>query len=111
MADQHRYIFWIDRVQSLVRRIEFPPVVAPLTSGAPVQTMPLMLELKNAAFSSGVAPQPSPLPQTPRYVARFVPLPPPRPASILGNKLSPFSLSVGDRTLEFGKRPPGETVT
>ena len=82
---QEEYRFWIDRHDSLIRRVEFPEVLLPgETPGSPTRTE-MTIELRGAAFASSSHPPRLPsLPRQPKYVSRFVPLPTARPASVIG---------------------------
>lgn len=93
------YVFWIDSQNSTIRRMEFPPIQAPAVPGGPIQSMTLSVELVGATFRADPAAlKLSPLPPNPKYVRRFVPLPPPAPPEVLGTRAPAFRLPTRART-------------
>jgi hypothetical protein len=96
-ADGDVYQFWIDQRSGVIRRVDLPPVAAPPSPGEAVQMMSLSLELKAAAFNaSQFEPDLRTLPQSPKFVRQFVPLPAIEPPAILGSR--PRSFQVTDTT-------------
>ncbi len=125
-TEGERYVFWIDAVRGLFRRIELPELVVPAAmrdsmenhlgeqmgqaeeagqadkTGRDVRAMQLRVDLREATFGPPDGDPPTiALPPDPKYVRQFVPLPPPEPPESLGKKLPPFSLQdqTGELTL------------
>ena len=107
-AQGDRYRLWIDVREGIIRRVELPVSSLPGSSlpvtSLPVSSLPgpitpfpsmkLTLELTGATFRSPQQPlDPLPLPTRPRYVRRFVPLPPPEPSRVLGSEPSSYRLT------------------
>jgi len=87
------YVFWIDQTNSTIRRVELPQLNAPVTPGAPRQSMSLTIELVGATFRADRETlKISPLPPQPKYVGNFVPRPPPKPSETLGARAPAFQL-------------------
>ena len=85
---EESYRFWIDAERGLIRRVELPDVVLP---GSP--RVRLTIELEGATFAPPAGPAPKvPMPARPRLVNHFVPLPPPQPPRLLGQRLPRFSI-------------------
>ncbi len=92
-ADSKRYVFWIDRDETIIREVELPTVIAAPAPNLPPQEMTLTVQLSAATFQpSSQPPTIDALPSSPHYVESFVPLPPIEPVSALGNKLSQHML-------------------
>lgn len=90
-----QYRFWIDQRNSTIRRVDLPPVHAPANPGEPPQQMSLSVELVGASFRADRATLKTSLaPDQPKFVSRFVPLPPPPPPAVLGQTVSPFRVIV-----------------
>ncbi len=99
-AQAKRYQFWIDDQAGLVRRIDLPPIVAPLEPGATAQPIRLSIDFVDATFNPpDQAPSIDRLPESPKMVSRFVTLPPPRPARILGTRVEAFRKSGDDTSV------------
>ncbi|WP_145173135.1 hypothetical protein [Rubripirellula lacrimiformis] len=104
-ADAQRFEFWIDPPTSTIRRVQLPSIVAPLIPGAQPQPIALTIDLVGATFNApDRAPQIERLPQAPKLVSRFVPLPPPRPARILGTQVRPIRAHSVGRQLTLSSR-------
>ncbi|WP_146394423.1 hypothetical protein [Planctomycetes bacterium CA13] len=83
-----KYTFWIDTQFGLVRQVDLPPVVIPNEPNQRPKTMQLSLELSGATFDPPtMSPRAESLPPKPKFVTRFVPLPPAPPISTLGSKV------------------------
>jgi hypothetical protein len=96
-AGSDLYQFWIDEGSGVIRRVDLPPVAAPPGPGEAVQMMSLSLELKDATFDTPqFGPDVQTLPERPKLVRQFVPLPPMEPPAILGSR--PPSFQVTDTT-------------
>lgn len=92
-AGPELYQFWVDETKGVIRLVELPKIMAPPAPGKAFQPMSLSLELIDPVFGQpGPGPDLAPLPQQPKYVRRFVPLPPPEPAALLGTRSPPFRL-------------------
>ncbi|WP_146454886.1 hypothetical protein [Rubripirellula tenax] len=101
-AGDQTFQFWIDERASLVRRVDLPDVVAPLRPGAAPQPIRLSIDLVGATVNPpDRAPTIEPLPESPKWVRRFVPLPPSRPARILGTKPSSFRVTDSENRITF----------
>lgn len=74
-----RFTFWIDLPSSLIRRIDLPSVVLPMSSPSGVlanREIALTVRLVNASFESPDVDDDSPgLPRSPQWVRRLVPPP------------------------------------
>ncbi|MGB7325681.1 MAG: hypothetical protein WBD31_12475 [Rubripirellula sp.] len=111
-AGEQRYQFWIDDRARIVRRIELPPIVAPLVPGAVPQPIQLSIDLVGATFAApNKPPRIEPLPKSPKTVSRLIPLPPPRPARILGTRVPGFRIENGNQKLTFLVRVSVDTNT
>ncbi len=102
-----RYRFWIDRQQGLIRRVDLPPAQDPATG----QTITLSLDLAAASFTAPDDPQLDPLPESPRYVRKFVPLPPEKPPQVLGTRSGRFRLTATDSSFTLTQRGSDRNVT
>ena len=92
-AQGDRFQLWIDERLGVIRRVDLPlsslPISIPSSS-----SMKLTLELSGATFRSRQQQiEPIPLPARPRYVRRFVPLPPIEPSRILGARPNRYRLA------------------
>ncbi len=84
-ADAKRYTFWIDMDAGIVREVELPSVFASPGPGSPPVEMTLTVQLSEATFQPSTQPPTvDPLPNEPKFVDRFVPLPPDEPDRSLG---------------------------
>ena len=111
-VDGDRYVFWIDRSQGTIRRVELPPIHSPASPDIPAQQMQLTLELSGASFAAPDGdPAVAPLPARPQYVRRFVPLPPPEPSRMLGRRCEPFQLVSVDGAVELSDSGSDREVT
>lgn len=117
-VDQERYRFWIDDARGMVRRIELPDVPLPAAAMGPVSddepiVLRVRVDLRDATFSPPTGPPPQfSLPERPKFVRRFVPLPPPEPPAELGRQLPPFAIEdvSGRHTLTAGRGQGDVTV-
>lgn len=117
-VDQERYRFWIDDARGLVRRIELPDVTVPAAAlksvgGHESIVLRVRVDLRDATFSPPTGPPPQfSLPERPKFVRRFVPLPPPEPAAELGRELPRFAIDdvSGRHTLTAGRGDGDVTV-
>jgi len=106
------YRFWIDRASGIVRRIEFPSMVAPPVPGQPPLRMTLTMDLVGASFGPSIhAPEVKPLPTDPRYVSRFIPLPPPEPPASLGQMPDRFQVESTDNRIQVSDRGSNRDAT
>lgn len=111
-AGQDLYQFWIDETAGMIRRVELPTVTAPTAPGQPLQSMKLSIELAAPELGSvSTAPDISPLPAQPKYVRRFVALPPASPDPILGSRSPSFRLTDKKRNQVIGNRNAGRDAT
>ena len=103
--DGERYVFWIDPTRGLIRRIELPDLVLSVGGDQTPPQISLRLDLRDATFAPpGSDPPPLSLPPDPKYVRRFVPLPPPQPPALLGQTPQPFSIRDRAETLTLTER-------
>jgi len=90
-ANTDRYTFWIDTKYGVIRQIDLPPIQVPSEPNQPAEKMALSLELIDATFDAPTTtPATNSLPQKPKLVTRFIPLPPPSPPGILGKPFAGF---------------------
>ncbi len=107
-AEGQRFQFWIDDRASIIRRVDLPPIFAPLSPGMSPQPISLSIDLVGASFDApDRAPKIEHLPQSPKLLTRFVPLPPPRPSRTLGTRVPGFSKSSNDDKLTMLLRVSG----
>lgn len=112
LAGDDRYEFWIDPQAGVIRRVDLPAVEASPEPGAPLQKMSLTLELTDASFDQPRSrPDAHPLPNHPRFVRRFVPLPPQEPPRILGKRPPSFRLSDSRRQFALSDRGTDREAT
>ncbi len=89
-AGEQQYAFWVDIHSGLIRQVDLPSIPTSPSSeptsadsanavpGAP--SIRLTLELRGATFDvPTTTPKADSLPETPKFVGHFVPLPPPPP--------------------------------
>ena len=101
-ANDEEYRFWIDQDERVIRRVNLPPVLAPpeylaFDHESGVESMRLTLELDGATFAPPKdPPKIDAMPRTPRFVGRFIALPPIEPPSELGSK--PPAFRIRDQT-------------
>lgn len=87
-ADSQAYTFWVDSREGIIRQVQLPGL-ATMSSNGSQSTISLTIDFREATFSSNVPPPPSPrLPENPKFVRAFVPLPPLEPAKVLGMALA-----------------------
>lgn len=111
-VDDERYVFWIDRSQGTIRRVQLPSIHSAAFRDVPAQEMRLTLELAEASFEAPASDPPvAPLPVRPQYVRRFVPLPPPEPSPLLGRRPEPFALESTDGEIQLSERGGDREVT
>ena len=103
--------FWVDRALGLIRRVDLPPV-APGTSDESPGEIKLSLDLVGASFDTPQSgPSFAPLPARPKYVRRFVPLPPIEPAGVLGTRAARFRLKSFDGSFTLTETGTDRPVT
>ena len=96
-ADSEDYQFWIDEDSGIIRRIDFPEVVATAVSGQASLRMQLTMDLLAATFDAPTqALNANPLPPEPRYVTQLVPLPPLEPTENIGKQPEKFTAKTRD---------------
>ncbi|WP_146528232.1 hypothetical protein [Novipirellula artificiosorum] len=106
-ADSSSFVFWIDIRQGLVRQVDLPPLIVPAQADQPAQTMELALELTDATFDAPVTnPQADSLPSKPKFVSRFLPLPPDATTPLLGRALDRWPLEENGKPFRFAFGPP-----
>lgn len=111
-ADREMYRFWVDDEFGLIRRIDFPSMMAPAVAGRPPQRITLMLDLVGASFDgSKQTPDIKPLPNEPMYVSRFVPLPPVAPPKNVGNRPAAFREQTSDGQITVTERGSDRDAT
>ncbi|TWU26907.1 hypothetical protein Pla52o_07630 [Novipirellula galeiformis] len=96
LSGDQRYAFWVDPQQGLIRQVDLPSLQIPATPSP--HTIRLTLELREASFD---APETTPtadsLPESPKFVGHFVPLPPASTPSSLGTRIDSNRLKTSDR--------------
>ena len=116
--ENDRYRFWIDSRSSLIRRVDLPEILLSPESYARVKDksaearFSLTVDLQNATFGSPqMQPSATPLPSSPKYVGRFVALPPPEPPRLLGS-IPSFAVRDQSSQIRFvdGRTDRGVTV-
>ena len=90
--DSDQYRFWIDAKSSVIHRVDLPEILLSPEPFSRVQTgssdasFSLSVHLDDATFEvPQEQPAAAPLPSSPKFVGRFVPLPPPKPPRLLGS--------------------------
>lgn len=111
-ADGEQYRFWIDQEFGIIRRINFPSMVAPPVPGKPPLQMTLTMDLTDASFdASRQTPDVAPLPTEPKYVSRLIPLPPIAPPKIIGTIPSSFRIQSADKRITLSDAGSDREVT
>jgi hypothetical protein len=106
------YQFWVDESIGAIREVQLPAIIAPPAPGQPPQTMSLSLVLTDPSFDAPKwEPDIKPLTESPVYVRRFVPLPPPQPPRVLGSRPAAFRLVDNKRQLTLTNRDPDRELT
>ncbi len=112
VADREQYRFWIDEEFGIVRRIDFPLMTAPPVPGRPPLQMTLTMDLVDASFdASRRTPDVKPLPTEPKYVSRFIPLPPTALPKIIGQSPSSFRAQSADQSITISDDGSDRDVT
>ncbi|GAA5510574.1 hypothetical protein [Novipirellula caenicola] len=97
-AGSQRYGFWVDIHSGLIRQVDLPSIPVSATADPAAPMIRLTLELRGATFDRPTStPKADSLPENPKFVGHFVPLPPSPPPAILGTRIDRVGLTTSDR--------------
>jgi len=107
---QGKFVFWIDRQDFLLRRLEYPrkALVARIADDQEVKDLQLVANFHKASFSDAADPESFelPIPAGAKQVRFFVPPPQPLPSDKFGKVFDALSLATPD-----GEKVTSESLT
>ncbi|EMI21365.1 signal peptide protein [Rhodopirellula maiorica SM1] len=97
-AGEQQYGFWVDIHSGLIRQVDLPSIPASPNANPESPPIRLTLELRGASFDRpNSTPKADSLPENPKFVGHFVPLPPSPPPAILGTRIDRVDMTTSDR--------------
>ena len=97
-AGDQQYGFWVDIHSGLIRQVDLPSIPVSATADPAAPSIRLTLELRAATFDvPTTTPKADSLPENPKFVGHFVPLPPSPPPAILGTPIDRVDLTTSGR--------------
>ena len=116
VAGSEVYRFWIDSRVGVILRVDLPPVLVPIqlmpSSPEADRSVRLTLELAGATFQTPEKQvSMTELPSRPKFVRRFIPIPPEKPRSILGSRARRFSVRDQSGTIQLTQNGADRDIT
>ena len=109
-----KFVFWIDRENHLVRKLEYPrgALIEPLAKNPALKDVKLTAEFLDAQIDSilGESTFAWRMPQSPKLVTNFVPPPQPLPSTLFGETAGEFSFHTPDGGRVAAADVEGKTV-